>query len=120
MTIYYASICVDVSHGAKIEADSMEEAVEKAWEEFNEASPGLCHHCSNGLDMGDPYRLILSTDDGEVYDDDHDQKQIRALVAERDAWKAYAEHQEHCRDCAESVHSCEEGSKLGAAARGAR
>lgn len=38
------------------------------------------------------------------------------LQAERDAWKDYAQHQEHCAVCGDSVSDCEEGSTLKAAA----
>jgi len=42
--------------------------------------------------------------------------QLTALNVERDAWKEFAQHQFWCADCAESVLSCDVGSKLQEAA----
>ena len=41
---------------------------------------------------------------------------IELLHAELNAWKDYALHQECCADCAESVHECDIGFALRAAA----
>lgn len=43
---------------------------------------------------------------------------IDDLKGERDAWKAYAEHQEHCAICGEAVSDCDVGSALRDAAMG--
>jgi hypothetical protein len=40
------------------------------------------------------------------------QEEVAALKVERDAWKEFAQHQFWCADCAESVLSCDVGSKL--------
>ena len=70
MTKYLAAICHDVSHCVEVEADSVDEAVEKAWDEYQNVSPSLCHHCSQELDDGGPVRMIVNTESGvEVYDD---------------------------------------------------
>lgn len=37
---------------------------------------------------------------------------IATLEAERDAWQAYAEHQERCAICGEAASICEMGAEL--------
>jgi len=44
------------------------------------------------------------------------QEEVAALKVEREAWKEFAQHQFWCADCAESVLSCDVGSKLQEAA----
>ena len=39
-------------------------------------------------------------------------KEIEKLRAERDAWRDYAQHQEHCAVCGEAVSDCYDGSAL--------
>ncbi len=46
-----ASKCFDV-----IEADSKEEAIDKAWDEYD-TTISLCHHCSHEIDAEEIYKF---------------------------------------------------------------
>lgn len=63
-----AHIGIDCGKGGEVEGDTIEECVDKAWEEFGYAS--LCHQCAHEVDMGDSYSLTLFDEQGEtVYED---------------------------------------------------
>jgi len=47
---YYVSIGYYASFNVKVEADSKEEALDKA---YDESPPSLCHHCSTNLEVGE-------------------------------------------------------------------
>ena len=48
---YRVIFTVDATCSVEVEADSEEEAKEKAWEEAS--APTVCHQCSNELEVGD-------------------------------------------------------------------
>jgi hypothetical protein len=45
------------------------------------------------------------------------EREVEALCAEVEAWKAFALHQMHCTVCAESIADCDVGMPLYHAAR---
>jgi len=50
------TVLVDASVTVEVEAETAEEARELALGKAE--TPGLCHYCSNSLDVGDPYRAM--------------------------------------------------------------
>lgn len=55
MSNYYVPFYTYASAGVEVEAESVEEAIEKAWDAFD--GPSLCHHCSNGLDLNGDWEM---------------------------------------------------------------
>lgn len=43
-----------------VEAETKEEAEKKGWEKID--NPSICHHCSESIDVGDVYELIVEED----------------------------------------------------------
>jgi hypothetical protein len=71
----------------EFEAETGEEAAEKAWNEAH--SPSLCHQCSDELEAGDVYDLRAWTDDGDSYEGEVFAR-MAGLEAERDEARAEA------------------------------
>lgn len=66
MNTYEVTLLIDASIGVDVEANSPEEAVEKA--ENESGSVSLCHQCSRELQTGDCYGAIVYVDGKEVAD----------------------------------------------------
>ena len=49
---YDVSILIDASNGISVKAESPEHAAELAYDSEG-VSPGLCHHCSSAVEVGD-------------------------------------------------------------------
>lgn len=80
---------VDASYiVGEFEAETGEEAAEKAWDEAH--SPSLCHQCSDELETGDVYDLRAWTDDGDSYEGEVATR-MAELEAERDRLRAELE-----------------------------
>ncbi len=79
----YTVICVcAASTSHKCEADSPDDAIDKAGEELES---GLCWSCASTLDVGDFYGFIVLDENGdEVYDDTQrdrlDIKRLRTIL----------------------------------------
>lgn len=78
MPSYTVIHAYDACKYAAIEADSPEQAVEKAEDEID--PPGLCHQCTGDIEIGDQMWTRVDDDDSTVYDDSHEAK----VCAERD------------------------------------
>jgi hypothetical protein len=63
---YNCSVLYDAAQYLTIEADTLEEASEKA---MAQSSVGLCHQCSDELEVGDALGVMVSSDSGS---DDED------------------------------------------------
>ena len=63
MPKYYCTVIIDASVNIEIEADSPEEAAEKAMEN-DRSFVTLCHQCSSDLDTGDALRVIVADESG--------------------------------------------------------
>lgn len=55
MTTWHVCITYDASVVVEVEAETEEEAKEKA---FDNAHVSLCHHCAHELDLGDPVDAV--------------------------------------------------------------
>lgn len=70
-----------------VDADNLEDAQEKAYEEM---PPGLCHHCSGGyhgtpeLALGDEFTItaVYDQDGSAVFSGDTDVDRLRAEIAD--------------------------------------
>lgn len=93
--IYECTVLIDASTGFTVEADTPEEAAEKAELLAAEEGAGsLCRQCSNHTSTGDFYAVRVYCDGSEVLDTDFQSQQLaeskareetlRAQVAERD------------------------------------
>ena len=63
MSKWVAIFTVDASTVVEVEADTQEQAEEKAWE--NIGRPRLCHQCGDELDIGDVIDLVEITENTE-------------------------------------------------------
>lgn len=67
---YSACVIIGASVGGEVEADTPEDAAEKAYETFE--TPSICHHCSGVIEIGDAIGVIIyDENNNEVYDDTH-------------------------------------------------
>ena len=64
MPKYYCTVIIDASVNIEIEADSPEEAADKAME-HDRSFVTLCHQCSRDLDTGDAIRVIVCDQSGD-------------------------------------------------------
>ena len=73
MTKYYVTIAYSASKSVEVEANSPQEAANKAYES-EDAYVSLCHQCSREIDIGDPYRVYVYNEDQtqELFDDGAD------------------------------------------------
>ena len=73
MTKYYVTVIYSASKSVEVEAESPQEAANKAYES-DKAYVSLCHQCSHNIDVGDPYRAYVYNDDQtqELFDDGAD------------------------------------------------
>ena len=73
MTKYYVTVIFDASKQIEVEADSPEDAAQKAYES-DECYVSLCHRCSHEIDMGDAVRAFVYDESctEELYDDGAD------------------------------------------------
>lgn len=89
--MYAVTVLFDASRSVSIEADSPEEAEEKAHNQVGSVS--LCHQCSGEVEMGDANGALVYEDDGagdQVLDTQWSSTRIAALEAEVAALKADA------------------------------
>ncbi len=56
--------------------------------------------------------IIDGSQAGDYYPAEEVDKKLAALVAEREAWKEYAIHQQNCGECAFHSSYCPEVTKL--------
>lgn len=64
MATFLVSALMHATHVEEVEADTAEEAAEKA------CSESVCHQCSRKVELGDHYATIVSDENGDtVYDD---------------------------------------------------
>lgn len=68
MSVYSVTILTDATSSYIVDADSPAEAAEKAGQLHWEASPSLCHQCSNEIELGDAVGAIVCFDGKEVLD----------------------------------------------------
>lgn len=88
---YDVSLIFSADWGVEINADSPEEACEKAYNS-DEAAPSVCHQCASHVNLGDCIRVIVYDENGdEVLDDGFEQrlisrleKQIATITKQRD------------------------------------
>ena len=93
--IYSATFIIDASKTMYVEADSLEEAVEKASDLH--VYTGLCHECGRDLDVGDVVSMSLSDEEGEeVFNDDHFLQRINELQNQVKALKAEVKRLSSC------------------------
>ena len=73
MTKYYVTIIYSASKSVEVEAESPQEAANKAYESEG-AYVSLCYQCSRKIDIGDPYRAYVYNEDQtqELFDDGAD------------------------------------------------
>lgn len=89
---YAVTVLFDACRSATIEAESPEEAEQKAHEEVGHAS--LCHHCAGEIDVGDALGAHVYEDEGngpQVLDTTYNGERIAALKAEGDTFRALIE-----------------------------
>jgi hypothetical protein len=87
--MYSVTVLFDASRSVSVEADSPEEAEEKAHNQVGSAS--LCHQCSDEIDIGDATGALVYKDDGagdQVLDTQWSSQRIASLEAEVAALKA--------------------------------
>lgn len=85
---YAVTVLFDASRSVSVEADTPEEAEEKAHQEIGSAS--LCHHCANEINMGDATGALVYEDDGDgdqVLDTTYHAEVVARLEAEVAALK---------------------------------
>lgn len=76
---YDVSLIFSADWGVEINADSPEEACEKAYNS-DEAAPSVCHQCASHVNLGDCIRVIVYDENGdEVLDDGFEQRSISRL-----------------------------------------
>ena len=63
MPKYHVTVLIDVSTGFDVEAENHQEALEKAMDHDGCQRPSICHQCSSRMDVGDPYKIIISNAD---------------------------------------------------------
>jgi hypothetical protein len=82
MSKYYCTVLIDASVNMEVEADTPEDAAEKA-ECSDQGQPSLCHHCSSDVDMGESYGVRVCTQDGmtELLDTTYTAKEVEKLKA---------------------------------------
>ena len=73
MTKYYVTIAYSASKSVGVEANSPQEAANKAYE-MDDVYVSFCHQCSHKIDIGDPYRAYVYNEDQtqELFDDGAD------------------------------------------------
>lgn len=89
MSEYECTVIYDASSNCTVDADSVEGAIDQAYEKAGGAS--LCHHCSRNLDLGDVVGVIVYKDGTQVTDTTHASEQIAALRTEAEALRKDAE-----------------------------
>lgn len=80
MNKYECTLIYDASSNATVEADSVEAAIDAAYEHD---AASLCHQCSRNLDLGDIIGVLVYKDGEEVADTTHRGEQIATLRAEK-------------------------------------
>lgn len=88
---YSVSLVYAAGSNITVEADSPEEAAERAYASES-ASVQLCHQCAHEIELGGCYRAVVCDESGEeLLDDGWEQEKIAALTAEVEALRADAE-----------------------------
>lgn len=84
MPVYPCSVLISAGTNYQIEADSPEEAAEKAEELFDDQHTGLCHQCSKETDLEGCYGVLVSSVDGTqvLLETDHKSVSIVKLTTE--------------------------------------
>lgn len=67
MSEYFISVSFSANSCGTIDADDLDDAIEKGYDEFGYAS--LCHHCSSKLQVDDAIGICVEKDGEEIYDD---------------------------------------------------
>lgn len=91
MSEYSVTILTDATSSYIVDADSPAEAAEKAGQLHWEASPSLCHQCSNEIELGDAVGAIVCFDGKEVLDTTWAGESVAKLAAGSAALHAEAE-----------------------------
>ena len=90
MTKYMCLVIIDASVGVEVEANSPEDAVNAAFND-KRTSVSLCHQCSDDVDIGDAYRVIVhdASGDKELLDSEAKPSEkiesLQARIAELEA-----------------------------------
>ena len=80
---YSVSVIFDASKCVDVEAESPEQAAGMAYDEAGYV--GLCHQCSDEVEMGDAVRAIVCDESGEeVADDGYQEMKIAKMAQQRD------------------------------------
>ena len=80
---YRATFIIDASAFDNVEADTIDEAVDLAYDS-DKSSPRLCHHCASDVEIGDCIGLVLyDENDNEIFND----SQFNDYVKENDGLK---------------------------------
>lgn len=104
MSRYECTLLYDASNGVNVEAESVEEAIERAYKKAPHV--GLCHECSGELDVGDLIGMIVYHDGKEVADTSYGAVQLQAMTAERDALRAEVERLQRIIDSKPECTTC--------------
>lgn len=82
MSEYNVCILLDASKSYTVEADTPEQAVEKAEELHWENAISLCHQCSAQVELADSVGAVACLDGAEVLDTTYGGQRIAALESE--------------------------------------
>lgn len=82
MSLYYCTVLIDASVNMTIEADSPEDAAEKA-ENSEAGNPRLCHQCSSDVELGEPVGVYVFDEaaENQLADTTPSAEEIAALKA---------------------------------------
>lgn len=81
MENYNVSLIFSADWGVEVQANSPEEAAEKAYNS-DEASSSVCHQCAGNINIGDCIRVIVYDESGEEVLDDGVDSLLCAQIAE--------------------------------------
>ena len=85
---------IGASHSQEIEADSIQEAIDKY-----EGHSGLCHSCSSEIDLDDQDGILVNDENGEqVYEDTYTREQANKNKALKEKIDELKEKIEELKD----------------------
>lgn len=95
---YNCSVIYDAAQYLQIEADTPEDASEKA---MGECSASICHQCADSLELGDALGVMVSSDEGEGrLDTTWSAEEIARLKAEVERFRAIVDEVHSWAVCA--------------------
>jgi|GEM_PF-3172639 len=107
---YAVTVCIDSSRSATIEADSPEQAADKAMDELG--YPSICHQCANELEVGDAIGALVydAAAERQLLDTTYSGERIAALEKEGDTFRALVSFLLHADEPMSFLRAWNEGN----------